>query len=51
MAEGWVHHLKDNLIEAQSAGFEIHGLNPLAVQAMAEAGVDISNHTSKNAGQ
>src|SRR5690606_12537716 len=24
-----------------------HGLNPSAVQVMAEAGVDISNHTSK----
>ncbi|MCF8056307.1 MAG: arsenate reductase ArsC [Desulfocapsa sp.] len=32
---------------AWSAGIEKHGLNPLAVKAMAEAGVDISDHTSK----
>lgn len=47
MAEGWVNHLKRDLIEAHSAGIETHGLNPLAVRAMAEAGVDISHHHSK----
>lgn len=47
MAEGWVNHLKSDLIEAQSAGIETHGLNPLAVRAMAEAGVDIAHHRSK----
>ena len=51
MAEGWVRHLKDNLIEVQSAGIETHGLNPLAVKVMAEAGVDISIHTSKSVDQ
>ncbi|MCI1189669.1 arsenate reductase ArsC [Hymenobacter sp. DH14] len=29
-----------------SAGVEVHGLNPRAVQAMAADGVDISHHTS-----
>lgn len=29
-----------------SAGIEAHGLNPLAVKVMAEAGVDISGQTS-----
>jgi len=48
MAEGWARHLKGDLIEAYSAGIETHGLNPNAVKVMAEAGVDISNHTSKN---
>lgn len=48
MAEGWTKHLKPNVIEAYSAGIETHGLNPLAVRVMAEAGVDISGHTSKN---
>lgn len=48
MAEGWAKHLKSDLIEAFSAGIEAHGVNPLAVKAMAEAGVDISSHTSKN---
>src|SRR5208283_1493909 len=47
MAEGWARHLKGNVIEPYSAGIETHGLNPLAVKAMAEAGVDISTYKSK----
>lgn len=47
MAEGWARHLKSDLIEAYSAGIEKYKLDPLAVQVMAEAGVDISRHTSK----
>lgn len=47
MAEGWAGALKDDVIEAYSAGIEAHGLNPRAVKVMAEAGVDISGHTSK----
>lgn len=47
MAEGWARHLKDDTIEPYSAGTMAHGLNPLAVRAMAEAGVDISRHQSK----
>lgn len=47
MAEGWVNHLKSDLIEARSAGIETHGLNPLAVKSMGEVGVDISHHQSK----
>ena len=47
MAEGWVKHLKNDTIEAWSAGLVKHGLNPLAVKAMAEAGVDISGYESK----
>ena len=47
MAEGWTRALKGDRIEAFSAGLEIHGLNPRAVQVMAEAGVDISGHKSK----
>ena len=47
MAEGWARHLKGDVIEAYSAGVEVHGLNPRAVQVMAEAGVDISGHRSK----
>lgn len=48
MAEGWARRLKPDEIEACSAGIETHGLNPLAVKAMAEAGVDISAHRSTN---
>lgn len=47
MAEGWARHLKAETIETYSAGVERHGLNPLAIKVMAEAGVDISKHTSK----
>ena len=36
------------MIEAFSAGIETHGLNPHAVQVMAEADVDISAHRSKH---
>lgn len=48
MAEGWTRHLKADVIEAYSAGVEPHGLNPLAIRAMAEAGVDISGQQSKH---
>ena len=48
MAEGWCRHLKGDVIEAYSAGIETHGLNPNAVQVMAEAGVDISGHQSQH---
>ena len=47
MAEGWARTLKGDVIEAYSAGIETHGLNPNAVQVMAEAGVDISGHRSE----
>lgn len=47
MAEGWVRHLLGEKLDACSAGTDPHGLNPLAVKAMGEVGVDISGHTSK----
>ena len=47
MAEGWLRHLHGQRFEACSAGIEVHGLNPKAVQVMAEAGVDISGHSAK----
>ena len=48
MAEGWARHLKGEVIEAYSAGIETHGLNPIAVKVMSEAGVDISRQRSKH---
>ena len=48
MAEGWAKRLLTEKVEAFSAGIETHGLNPRAVQAMAQAGVDISRQQSKN---
>ena len=47
MAEGWTKMLKNEEIDVYSAGIEKHGLNPLAVKAMTEAGVEISDHRSK----
>ena len=47
MAEGWAHHLLKEIVTPYSAGLESHGLNPFAVQVMAEAGVDITGQTSK----
>jgi arsenate reductase len=47
MAEGWARHLHNDTIQAYSAGIATHGLNPNAVAVMAQAGVDISSHTSK----
>ncbi len=48
MAEGWARALKSDVMDVWSAGIETHGLNPLAVRAMAAAGVDISQHRSQN---
>jgi arsenate reductase len=48
MAEGWARHLRGDAIDAYSAGVDPHGMNPLAVRVMAEAGVDISGHLSKH---
>lgn len=47
MAEGLCRHLKDDFFDAFSAGMVKHGLNPLAVKAMGEIGIDISSHASK----
>ncbi len=46
MAEGWARHLKRDTLDPYSAGIETHGLNSRAVVAMAEVGVDISQHRS-----
>lgn len=48
MAEGWARALKGDVIEPYSAGIEAHGVNPRAIQVMAEAGVDISSQRSKH---
>lgn len=47
MAEAWLRELKATKYQAQSAGIEQHGLNQLAIQVMAESGVDMSDHVSK----
>ncbi len=47
MAEGWARHVHGDTIHAYSAGIEAHGMNPHAMAVMKEAGVDISNQSSK----
>jgi arsenate reductase (thioredoxin) len=48
MAEGWARHLKGEVIDASSAGTQPKALDPLAVQVMAEVGVDLSTHQAKS---
>lgn len=48
MAEGYLRHVAGDLFEPLSAGIEPKGLNPLAVEAMSEIGVDISHQKSKD---
>jgi len=48
MAEGWTRFLKNDSIDAYSAGIEVHGINQKAVKVMAECGVDISHQASKH---
>jgi arsenate reductase len=47
LAEGLVNHYFGDIWEAKSAGTEKTFVKPFAIQAMAEAGIDISHHTSK----
>lgn len=47
MAEGFARQLLPAGWEVASAGVEVHGVNPLAVQVMAEVGIDIRQQTSK----
>ena len=48
MAEGFLRHLYGDRYAVHSAGTQPGQLNPYAVQAMAEAGIDLSKHRSKS---
>ena len=48
MAEAFLNHLAGDRFEALSAGFEPTVLNPLAVDAMKEVGIDISKNQTKS---
>lgn len=48
MAEGLLRHLAGDRFDVFSAGTKPVGLNPNAVQAMSEIGIDISKHRSKS---
>lgn len=47
MAEGWAKEHLGSEWEVFSAGIEAHGLNPNAVKAMKEVGIDISEQQSE----
>ncbi len=48
MAAGWLRHLADEAIEVRSGGSEPAGeLNPAAVTAMAEVGVDLTGEAPR----
>ena len=48
MAEGYLRHAAGDRYQALSAGIAPKGLNPLAVEAMREIGIDISQQISKD---
>ena|ERR1700730_11882819 len=48
MAEGWLRHLGGGRYEVFSAGTKPSGVNPLAIEAMRESGIDISAQRSKS---
>lgn len=50
MAEGLARVRFTDAVRVQSAGSDAAGVNPLAVRAMAEIGIDISMQTSKKVG-
>ena len=48
MAHGYLQRFAEERATVLSAGIETHGLNPKAVQVMAEDGIDISHYTSNH---
>lgn len=48
IAEGYLQYFAGSRAVVYSAGIETHGVNPKAIQVMAEDGIDISHHTSNN---
>ena len=47
MAEGFLRAMAGDRFGAGSAGTEKTSVNPLAIRAMAEIGIDLGGHTSK----
>jgi arsenate reductase len=47
MAEGFARHLGAGQIDVTSSGLEASQVRPEAISTMHEAGIDISQHTSK----
>jgi arsenate reductase len=51
MAEAFLRKYGAGRFEAYSAGLEPKGMNPLTVQVMKEAGIDVSSQRSKGVGE
>jgi arsenate reductase len=49
MAQAFLNQLAGDRFVAESAGLEAGTLNPLAVEAMAGVGIDISGNTTRRA--
>lgn len=48
LAQGYLQHFSADSVQVYSAGVDPKGVNPLAVQVMAEDGIDIAHHTSNH---
>lgn len=48
IAEGYLRYFAGDKATIYSAGIETHGVNPKAIQVMAEDHIDISGHTSNH---
>lgn len=48
IAEGYLNYFAGDKAKIYSAGIEIHGVNPKAVEIMKRDGIDISKHTSNH---
>lgn len=48
IAEGYLKDFAGDKAEVYSAGVEVHGVNPKAIETMKEDGIDISHQTSNN---
>ena len=48
LAEGYLKHYAGNRAAIYSAGVEVHGVNPRAIQTMKEDGIDIAAQTSNH---
>jgi arsenate reductase len=51
MAEGLLRHIAGDKVEVRSAGSTPSHVNPFAIQAMDDRGIDIRSHESKNLAQ
>jgi arsenate reductase len=48
IAHGYLQHLAGNRVTVYSAGVEVHGVNPKAIETMKKDGIDISSYTSNH---